>query len=386
MIAFALAAAALALYLWAYAGYPAWIRRRARRASDASPAAAGCPTVEVLVAAADEATVIADRLRNLLEQDYDARRLSVAVGCDGCTDATAEVARASAPDRVRVLEFRQRRGKAATLNDLVVSSNAEVLVFTDANTHFQSDAVRRLASRFGDPSIGVVCGCLVLEDRRDAGAPPQSAARSSAETLYWDRETAMKRAEGRLGLCLGANGAIYAARRALVRELPPALSAMDDFLIAVGIAREGAASVFEPDAVASEPVAPRLSEELRRRWRIGLGAGRVMVRVPWLWTGGGRKGLAAIFFGRKAARWTAPLLTMLACVAAVLDPRLRGPGLACFGAAAVLLAAAPWLGGIPSRRFPGAVYYFLVSNMVLGAGVCAGLLGVERATWRRTSR
>jgi cellulose synthase/poly-beta-1,6-N-acetylglucosamine synthase-like glycosyltransferase len=392
MIVLVLGTAAAALYFWAYGGYPEWIRRRAGRAPAPASAAPARPTVEVLVAAADEAAVIEERLRNLLAQDYDVRRLSIAVGCDGCTDATGEIARRFGSDRVRVLEFGQRRGKAAILNDLVAGSSAEILVFTDANTHFENDAVVRLAERFGDPSVGVVCGRLVLRDwreRADRSAPahePPFESRRSAESLYWDRESSLKQAEGRFGLCLGANGAIYAARRELVRPLPPSLSAMDDFLVAAQIARGGAASVFEPAAVAVEPVARRLAEELRRRWRIGVGAGRVMIRAPWLWTGGGRKGLAAIFFGRKASRWLAPVLLMLACGGAALDSRLRPAGLAGIGAAAVLFAAVPLVGKVPSRRFPGAVYYFLVTNLVLGAGVAAGLMGVERATWRRTSR
>ena len=83
--------------------------------------------MEVLVAAFNEEAVIGGRVANVLAQDYPGS-LALAVGCDGCSDATASRARDAAPKdaRVRVTEFGTRRGKASVLNDLVRESRAEV--------------------------------------------------------------------------------------------------------------------------------------------------------------------------------------------------------------------------------------------------------------------
>jgi hypothetical protein len=62
--------------------------------------------------------------------------------------------------------------------------------------------------------VGAVCGRLILESPAGGTTP---------ETVFWDRETRMKEAEGRLGICLGANGAIYAAPRTAGRAAPPRL-------------------------------------------------------------------------------------------------------------------------------------------------------------------
>ena len=96
-LALALAAVALALGAWSYGLYPPLIRLLAARAAAQTaplPGGAGASaSVEVLVSAADEAAVIAERVRDLLAQDVPGR-YTVAIGCDGSIDDTAERARA----------------------------------------------------------------------------------------------------------------------------------------------------------------------------------------------------------------------------------------------------------------------------------------------------
>ena len=370
-LAATLAVLSAALFLWSYGAYPALIGALARRRGAPPPPASGrAPaSAEVLVSAADEEAVIGARVRDLLAQPEAA---SVAVGCDGCRDGTARAARDAGGGRIRVVEFAARRGKAAVLNDLVASSDAEILVFTDANTRFEAGALRALLAPFADPSVGAVCGRLILE--APGGATPEAA--------LWDRETRTKEAEGALGVCVGANGAIYAARRALVRPLRTDTTSMDDFLIPVGAARAGSRVVFAGDAVAREDAARGIAAEARRRVRIGIGAGQVLRRETWLLSPA-RGLLALAFASRKAARWLAPLLGLLAAAAALATP-YRGYGAAVLAAAGLLAGSAVFVrraGGIAGR-----LYYFAVLNVALAAGVAAGLCGARRPAWTRTER
>jgi cellulose synthase/poly-beta-1,6-N-acetylglucosamine synthase-like glycosyltransferase len=366
-------AASLLLAVWSYLGYPAWIVRRAAR-SPSSPKKeppSGPASVDVLVAAADEERVIEGRIENLLSQE-GAPGLRVRIGCDGCKDATAPRARRAGGDRAEVVEFPGRRGKAAVLNDLVAASRADLLVFTDANTAFDPGAVRALVAAFEEPRVGAVCGRLVLES---------DAAVAGAESAFWDRETLSKEAEGRLGVCLGANGAIYAARRELVLPLAADTTSMDDFLIPARIARRGDRVAFAADAVAREPGGRDVAAETSRRFRIGIGAGQVLRREAWLFAFWKRPLLSAVFLSRKAARWAAPVLALAAAAAGLLDPGLR-PFAAGVGALLLLATLAararPRLSGVA-----GSLYYFLVVNVALAAGVLAGLAGYRRPAWRR---
>jgi cellulose synthase/poly-beta-1,6-N-acetylglucosamine synthase-like glycosyltransferase len=371
VVAGILAGLAVFFAVWSYVVYPALIQRLARKAP--APVAAGPipSSVEVLLAAADEEKVIDARLKNLLEQEAESP-VRIAVGCDGCRDRTAPLAAAALGGRGRAVEFRERRGKAAVLNDLIRESTAEAIIFTDANTRFEPGAVRRLAEAFEDPAVGAVCGRLVLES---------AASGATSETAFWGWETRIKESEGRLGVCLGANGAIYAARRAWIEPLP-AGTILDDFLIPARIARQGKKVVFAGDAVALEGAGCDAAAEVTRRFRIGAGAGLILRQETWLFNLRRYGLLSVAFLSRKVARWVAPVLALAAAVAA-----LGGPGLRPVGAT-VLVGAALLMLSVRSRpRVPGLagrLYDFCVINIALAAGVVAGLAGYRRPAWRRT--
>jgi cellulose synthase/poly-beta-1,6-N-acetylglucosamine synthase-like glycosyltransferase len=393
VVAAGLALAALGLFVWSYLVYPPLVSRIAARRGERAESSGAAPapaSVEVILSAADEEGVIEARVRNLLGQTgLSGVAYRVAIGCDGCRDGTAEKARAAAAEAaggpVSVVEFPNRRGKASVLNDLLAQSTADVVVFTDANTRFEPDAVARLLEALRDSSVGATCGRLVFEAA--PGAPP------TPESLFWDRETRLKEAEGRLGACLGANGGIYAAARALVSPLPPDTTSMDDFLIPARIARTGRRVTFAGLAVAREDAARDVAAEVRRRVRIGIGAGQVLRRDGWLWNFAAHPVLAFAFVSRKAARWLAPLLALAAAAAALAVPEWRGAGGAVLAAAAASLLLARARPGRPLARADpappgpiGRLYYFVVLNVALALGVALGLFGHSRPHWTRTAR
>ncbi len=370
-LAAALAALAVLLTLWSYLAYPALIARLSRDSGEGGGGAEEPRSFEVVLSAADEEDVIEERVKNLFAQE-PGLPFRISIGCDGCRDQTAELARAVLGEGGRVAEFRERRGKAAVLNDLIAGSSADVIVFTDANTRFEPGAVRHLTEAFGDPAVGAVCGRLVLE-RAEGG--------SASETVFWDRETRVKEAEGRLGVCLGANGAIYAARRAWIEPLPAA-TVLDDFLIPARIARKGKRVVFAREAVAREETGRDVAAEVARRFRIGAGAGRILRQEAWLFNVRRHGLLSVAFLSRKAARWVAPVLALAAAGASLGAPRLRPAGGIVLAAAALLMlsvAARPRLPGLLGR-----LYDFCVINIALAAGVVAGLAGHRRPVWRPT--
>ncbi|MGH9399105.1 MAG: glycosyltransferase [Thermoanaerobaculia bacterium] len=374
-LALALGAAALAFAAWSYAVYPLLIRRLAARAAPLPFAADPAPaSIEVIVSAADEEAVIGARVRDLLAQRV-AGRYRIAIGCDGSTDGTEAEARRALGDGGRVVAFPARRGKASVLNDLVAASDADLLVFTDANTLFEPGAVAALARALDGPVTGAVCGRLVLEPAGGPGTP---------ESAFWDRETQLKEAEGRLGVCLGANGAIYAARRREIEPLATDTTSMDDFLIPARIARRGFRVVFAGNAVARERAARDVRAEMPRRFRIGVGAGQVLRREPWLLAAWRHPLLSLTFVSRKAARWLAPVLALAGAALGLTSSPVAPWSAAALAAAAVFVAAAlvrPRLPGLPGR-----LYYFVVMNLALAAGVVAGLFGYSRAAWKPTGR
>ncbi len=252
-----------ALVGWTYAGFPALVVLRARLRPRPHARADITPSVSVVIAAHDEEASIGERVDNLLALDYPADCLEIVIASDGSTDGTAATAARRGDPRVRVLDL-PRVGKAAALNSAVEASKGSIIVFSDANTTFASDAVRVLVRSFADDEVGGVAGNQVYGS--DSPEAHRATAAGVGERRYWDMDRLVKLAESRGGNVISATGAIYAVRRELFRPVPDGVT--DDFVTSTQVVRQGRRLVFEPDAVAVEPVAGAGSREYGRKVRI----------------------------------------------------------------------------------------------------------------------
>jgi len=346
--------------------------RRVRRREDR------WPTLTVVFAAHDEESCIRQKLENCLALDYPPDRLEVLVGCDGCTDRTAELARASGDARVTVVEA-ARCGKATVLSRLVPRAKGDVVLLTDANVMLDKGAAKALARHFHDPAVGAVVGRLRLYNR---------VKRDYEESLYWKLETVLKYYEGKQGCVLGANGGLYAVRRLLFRPLRET-TITDDFVVPIRIAARGWKIPFEAEAVAYEETTEDLDREFGRRARIGAGNWQSLALVPDVLDP--RTGfLHFAFVSHKLLRWLAPLFLLVALLLSfplaarggALAAVLLAAQLACYGLA---LAGRVGLGG-PLRRPASAAWYFVTMNAALAVGFWRFVRGTQRAAWERTDR
>jgi cellulose synthase/poly-beta-1,6-N-acetylglucosamine synthase-like glycosyltransferase len=301
------------------------------------------------------------------------------VASDGSRDATAEIVRSFGSRGVRLLDYQPNRGKPATLNAAWREVRGELVVLSDANTFLAADAILRLARWFRDPSVGTVCGRLVLVD---------PASGKNVDGLYWRYETFLKRCEARLGALLGANGAIYAIRRSEYVPIPPEL-AVDDLVIPL-LARlgHGTRLLYDADAVAREEAPPEIRDEFKRRARIGAGGFQSLgVLAPLLHP---RHGWVAFsLLSHKVLRWSCPffLLGMLVTNAALVSLPLYRATLA--GQAAFYLVA--WLGARSTgsgtlARLVRLTTLFSSMNAALLVGFYRWLTGSQRGAWARTAR
>jgi cellulose synthase/poly-beta-1,6-N-acetylglucosamine synthase-like glycosyltransferase len=356
------------LLVYTHLGYPALLWLLARLRGDDDPAqAAELPDVSLIVAAHDEEASIVRGVRSTLALDYPRERLQVVVVSDGSTDRTLEWAVKAGAD----LAFEvPRGGKVAALNAAVEKARGEVLAFSDANTTWESDALRRLVARFADPKIGYVCGQLRLEGE---GGQNQ-------EGLYWRYETAARALESRLAGVTAGNGAINAVRREAYIALEPTRG--QDISFPYELTKRGWRAAFEPNAVAREPMAATLGSEFRRKRRMLAGAWATMLRHGMLSPRGYGPAYTFEILSHRALRYLSPILHL---VALGTNLALLGHGLLYQITLAVqlaLLAAAALAPVIPLRAFQIARYYVTVT-----AASAAGLWdylrrGVPR-TWEK---
>ena len=94
------------------------------------------PKVSVVIAAYNEEKVIAQRLKNLLGLDYPKEKLEILIVSDGSTDSTAEICCKFNVENIRLIEQKERSGKALCLNEAVPLSNGDIVVFSDARQRF----------------------------------------------------------------------------------------------------------------------------------------------------------------------------------------------------------------------------------------------------------
>lgn len=251
--------------VYVYLGYPIvlWALQAVFRSSPLKQPIE--PTVSLLVAAYNEAAVIAEKITNSLSIDYPIDKLEIVIASDGSTDATVDIVRsfagAECAGRVRLLNFEINRGKTAMLNDVVPQLCGEIVAFTDASSMVAPDSVRTLVQSFSDSRVGAASGVyrLLKKDQARLG---------SQEDLYWKYETFLKVQESKLGAFTGAHGSLYAIRRALY-PFPSANTINDDFTIPMRILEQGHRVAYEPAAMAYEEA--HEMEGFSRRVRITAG-------------------------------------------------------------------------------------------------------------------
>ncbi len=332
------------------------------------------PLISVVVAAHDEERVIEEKIRNTLALEYPRDRLEFLVGSDGSTDGTDEICRRH--PRVQFFRIDPRKGKANVLNTLIPLARGEIIVLSDANTIIEPGALTAMVRHFDDPTVGGVCGRLVLASSRQR--------LEDTERTYWSYESRIKELESRCYSTIGANGGICAIRKDLFASIPTD-TIIDDFLISLNLLEQRKRLVFERDAVAYEEVSKCFRDEFWRKVRIGAGNLQVLLRkggfffkVPAF--------VAFAYLSHKVIRWFIPLLLISIWICSLLLSD-RQPFCALFwGYNLTLLLSVAGVVGVSKNRLVKAFSYLYFLNLALLIGYGRYLVGIQRVTWRKAQR
>ena len=264
-----------------YAGYPAlvWLLARLRPRPTRQGTSPPLPALSLIIAAYNEADVIAAKVENSLTLDYPPDRLEIICVTDGSDDGTADIVAAYDVQGVRLLHQPQRQGKSVAINRAAAQANGDILVFSDANAFYLPDALRMLVRHFADEQVGGVTGQKTIQRSHDQWQPASGVSDSSS--LYWRYESAIKQWESAIGSTAGVVGEMMAVRRALFQPIPADVI-NDDAYLAVRLCGVGARVVYEPAAVCWETAAASNQQEQIRRRRITAGRFQLLFR-PRLW-------------------------------------------------------------------------------------------------------
>jgi len=310
------------------------------------------PTVTLIICAYNEEKNILNKLKNVEELDYPLEKMQVILANDGSNDNTVKIAKNF--NLVNILSL-DRVGKTSAQNKAVEIAENDILVFSDANSIYRQDAIKKLVRNFADKRIGAVCGELHYHEEK------------SEESLYWNYEISIKKGESRNGRLIGANGSIYAVRRDSYIPLPK--DAISDHLEPIKIYGNGLDVIYESEAVAIEDAPENI---LLRKRRIIL---RSLISIKYILNELNpfrKRSIYIPYISHKLIRWFSPLFLILIFLSSGLLMNYSGIYLYIFYSQILFYL----LGLIISP-----IRYFLKVNIASLLAITDWFLGKKQDTW-----
>jgi len=342
------------------------------------------PCCTLVVAAFNEEHFIEDKIKNCLQLKYPAGKLNLLFVTDGSSDATMSII--DRYPQVTLLHQNIRAGKIAAVHRAMAQVDTEIVVFTDANTFLNADAMINICRHYIDKTVGAVAGEKRVQIDENADAS------SAGEGFYWKYESTLKKWDSELYSVVGAAGELFSVRRSLYENVP-ADTVLDDFMISMLIAAKGYRIVYEPKAFAMETGSENVKEELKRKIRIAAGGIQSILRLKTLFNPFKYPVLSFQYVSHRVLRWTiTPFLLILAFLLNVALVVQTGALLFDVILAAQVLFYALALAGLIMEKRQIRIkalfvpYYFCVMNYAVLMGIIRYFTKKQSAVWERAKR
>jgi poly-beta-1,6-N-acetyl-D-glucosamine synthase len=341
------------------------------------------PSLTLVIAAYNEENIIEEKIRNTLELSYPEHKLNLLFITDGSSDRTPDII-ASYP-QIKLMHTPARSGKIQAIHRAMHEVDSEVVVFTDANTFLNKEALLLIARHYADPTIGAVSGeKRVMQD--------EVSDATAGEGFYWKYESTLKKWDSELYSVVGAAGELFSVRGALYKPVQSD-TILDDFMISMLIAQQGYRIVYEPAAYASEVSSDNIHEELKRKIRIAAGGIQSILRLKKLFNPFSFPMLSFQYISHRVLRWTiTPFLLILAFVLNIVIVASSGGWfytlILIAQALFYFLAFLGWM--LEKRKIKVKAlfvpYYFCVMNYAVLAGIVRYIKGSQSAAWDKAKR
>lgn len=351
------------------------------------------PEVTFMVAAYNEERWIDDKIRNSLDLDYPKNKIYFVFVTDGSSDATPErIINFPNTEGYKIELFHQpeRRGKIAAVERVMPFVRTPIVVFTDANTDLNPEAIKKMVRHYADPTVGAIAG----EKRVQMSAEASGAG----EGLYWKYESLLKKWDSRLYSAVGAAGELFSVRTDLYTPVEKD-TLIEDFVMTMRIAKQGFRIVYESEAYAVESHSADVKEELKRKIRISAGGLQAVWRLRDLLNPFKYGVLSFQYWSHRVLRWTLsplalPLIFGLNFWLILRGPQNENSGFSIYDFlfwAQVVFYAFAILGWIFEQmklkvKAFYVPYYFCMMNYSVYRGLGRLIAGSQSVVWEKSKR
>lgn len=148
-------------------------KRRELKESSGEPSY--LPTATIVVPCWNEGKTLVKTVESLLGLDYPKEKLSILIVDDGSTDNTWEVMQQfkNTPN-VRLIQ-KENGGKFTALNLGIAESHSEIIGCLDADSHVDTQALKRIAKRFENKEVQAVTPAILVNNPKNIIERIQSA-------------------------------------------------------------------------------------------------------------------------------------------------------------------------------------------------------------------
>jgi cellulose synthase/poly-beta-1,6-N-acetylglucosamine synthase-like glycosyltransferase len=375
----------LAIILYSYVGYALVLVIITKfKKNIQQPMPDEWPRVTLFIAAYNEKDIIEAKLKNTQELDYPKDKLTQLWVTDGSDDGSHLLLKQK--EGVVVLHNNDRKGKISAMNRGVKYVETPIIVFCDANTMLNTQAIKEAVKCFNDPNVGCVAG-----EKRIIASKLEKAV-GAGEGFYWKYESRIKELESRIGSTIGAAGELFAIRTELYEEVETD-TLLDDFVISLRIAQKGYTVKYAPNAIACETSSASMGDELKRKIRIAAGGIQTLFRLSSLLNVFKYRMLSFKYWSHKVLRWTLVPFAMMALFFINLY-------LICINQSSLyltvfVLQAVGYLLALLGRIFNHkqtrfkilfAPYYLVIMNYAIVLGIIRYIKGKQSVNWEKAKR
>jgi cellulose synthase/poly-beta-1,6-N-acetylglucosamine synthase-like glycosyltransferase len=197
------------------------------------------PEVSIVIPTHNEELVISKKIDNMLHLDYPTDKLEI-IFVDDSVDNTAKIIEEYSGrfPYISLIRFNVRMGYSPSMIAGCRAAKKEIIVYTEAGSFMDEQAIRKLVRHFKNPNIGLVTGrSAILNTNEEVG---------EAEKSYVNVANFLRRAESHMDSTFWVKGEATAVRKELITDLADCNATFDN-TSALFVRKKGYKSIYDPE-------------------------------------------------------------------------------------------------------------------------------------------